>query len=451
MKKNQKLQTIIFLLLLFNNSFSQKKNVITSASQENGYTINIATQNLAKEKMMLYFTYGPQQQQVIVDTLTIKSNSQKVTFKMEKKAIGTIYKLKLASDSKLIELAIDNNTRLNLELDNRNIETIKCTSSNENKDFLSYQTQAKTLDNDKKNALRNSIITKYPNSILEFYLKIENKIAQNQPESIIEKTKYRNSFFNFMDKNDKRIYLLPNIYNLLYSYATVLPVNNENYTQNIDLLLSGIDCKSTTYPVYTKWILSNMNYFESKNLEKTYNYFYKKYIENIKCDILSPAEKSAEKNKVITSEKLPNFSNIPDFTMVDASSKEYQLSNIYTQNELTYVIFFSPTCNHCKETMPIAQNFLGQLKNFYKTHSIQVVTVLNDDDELALWSKFITDYKIENWINLKSTDQKKKYQDDFNAHGNPDFFLIDSSGKILLKSFNPYALADIFKEKFIKK
>lgn len=443
---NHKLIITLFLFTFSTILFSQIKRTIEPKNTSNGYTVNIATTNLANEKILFYLEYGTAKENYIVDSLTIKSNSQKVTFKTEKKIIGAIYYLKLASNPKKIGLVVDNNSKIDLELDHKDIETTKCTFSHENIDFLAYQNKQKTLDNNQKIALRNSILLKYPNSILNLYLKIENKIVETQPQTLNEKIKYRNSFFNFINKTDKRISLIPNIYSLLYTYIKILPVTNENYSQNIDLLLNGIDCRSKTYPVYIKWILANLFFFESKNLEKTYIYFFKKYIDDIKCDFLTNAKKNTEKNKFVTSTKLPNGSTIPDFSMVDRDLIEYKISTVYTQNDFTFIVFFSPSCIHCHETVPKVKTLFDQLIALYPTHKIKVVSVLNDKDE-SLWTKFIMDNKLEKWLNLKNINADNKYQVDLNAFSNPNFFLVDSAGKIILKSFNSNAISEILNEK----
>ncbi len=448
--------TLLLLLTLCSVAFSQVKKITSLQSAEssknaqNGYVINIVTKNLANEKILFYIVYGPMKQKMTIDSLTLKSNNQKIVFKSDKKIIGAIYYLQIVKEDKTIALVVNNNSKINLELENKNIESIKCTLSEENKEFINYQNQEKKADNASLLATRNILLKKYPNSVLNLFFKIENKIAETQPQALEEKIKYRNSFFNFFDKQDKRIYLIPNIYKLLYSYITILPINNENYTENIDLLFKGLNCSTQNYTFYTKWVLSNLTFYESKNLEKTYTYFYKKYVDDVKCDVLTNAEKNIEKNKYITSTKLPNGSNVPDFSLVDSKLTEYKLSDIYPQNDYTFLIFFSPSCHHCQETLPKVKGIFDQLITFYPTHKIKVVTVLNDLEE-NLWEKFITDNKLESWLNLKNIDPKKKYQEDFNTYSNPNFFLIDATGKIIMKTYNPYAIAEIFKLNFKKK
>jgi thiol-disulfide isomerase/thioredoxin len=455
MISNKKKNFTLLLLTLCCVVFSQVKKmaplqaVQSKKNAQNGYVINIETKNLAQEKILFYIIYGPMKQKMIIDSLTLKSNNQKVVIQSDKKIIGAIYYLQIAKDDRAIGLAITNNSKINLELDNKNIESIKCTLSEENQAFINYQNQNKKTDKSLLSVTRNSLLKKYPNSVLNLYFKIENKIAETLPQTLEDKIKYRDSFFNFLDREDKRIYLIPNIYKLLFRYITILPINNENYSQNIDLLFKGLYCGTQNYTVYTKWVLSNLNFYESKNLEKTYTYFYKKYVEDVKCDVLTNAEKNIEKNKYITSTKLPNGSTVPDFSLVDSNLTENKLATIYLQNDYTFLIFFSPSCQHCQETLPKVKNVFDQLIAFYPTHKIKVVTVLNDPEE-NLWAKFITDNKLESWLNLKNIDPKKKYQEDFNTYSNPNFFLIDGKGKIIMKSYNPNAIAMIFKENLKK-
>jgi thiol-disulfide isomerase/thioredoxin len=137
-------------------------------------------------------------------------------------------------------------------------------------------------------------------------------------------------------------------------------------------------------------------------------------------------------------------SKIPDFTMIDKDSTSYTLSKIYPENDYTFIAFFSPTCHHCEVTMPQAQAAFENIKNKYPTKKIKLISILNDTDE-SKWEQFVLEKNISNWLNLKSVDPKKAYQEDFNSYSNPKFFLIDKNGKILLKSLNAIAIEGIIK------
>lgn len=430
---------LLFTLLISISSFSQKPKL-----EANGYTITINTKNLQKEKLILFLKYGTNNQMVISDSLTIKTNDQKIVFKKKSKLIDAIYFLKFASQKNEIQLAIDNNSTISLSIDNNNIETILCNQNTINKDFIEFQSSSKTLDNDKKLIAREKLLKKYPNSILNLYFKIENKLYEKIPDNTEERVKVQSSFFNFIDKNDKRIYLLPNINQLLYVYTIHAPISDENYIKNIDFVLKKMDCNSKNYAVYIRWFIANLNYFESKNLDLAFNYLFKNYIESNQCKTFTDGEIATFRNKYETNKLFPYNKKAPEITLFDKESKEYYLSTSYPNFDYTFIAFFSPSCHHCQQTMPFANSTFESLKNKYPNKKIQLIAVLNDPDE-SKWQQFISERKISNWLNLKSNDPKRTYQNDFNAYSNPNFFLIDKKGTVLLKSFNPMAIEELIK------
>lgn len=435
---------ILVFLVITTNSFSQKKKTVVN-TVKNGYTVSVYTKNLENEKLELYMLYGTSKKKLINDSITITNKEQKVVFNKDKKLVGGIYFLKLASQNSEIELALDNNSELDLSLESKDITSIVCLKNNLNKDFINYQLQEKSLNKEDQITQRKLLATKYPTSVLNLYFNVENKIAEKKPEKIEERIKYRNTFFNFMNIDDKRAFLLPNVYRLLYKFVNIMPIDNENYTKQIDMVLKNIPCESKNFSVYCKWFVSNLSYYESKNLESSFINLYKKYIEVEKCKTFTDSELSSFNNKYQTILKIPHSSIVPDFTMIDKDKKEHSLSKIYPENDYTLVSFYSPSCHHCEETMPKVNKTMNLLKEKYSNKKIALISVLNDSDE-SKWDEFIEKTGISNWLNLKSNDPKYKFKEDFNAYTNPSFVMVDKKGIIILKVYNAAAIEEIIKE-----
>lgn len=431
-----------------NKSVSTKKPIVTKNNvvikESNGFNLTFLTKNLNKEKISLYMIYGTAKKQIVSDSITIKSNEEKVSFKFDKKIISAIYFLKIESQPKTIEIAIDNNTNASFTLENNNIETLICTKDQKNIDFINYQKTEKILTIEQRIEARNIIAKKYPSSILNLYFKFENQIAEKFPFTDNDKVKFRDSFFSSFDKDDKRIYLLPNINKFLYKFVNILPVTNENYIKNMDLVMKGMDCKSRNYAVYAKYFMVNISFYESKNLEESFNHLYKNYFEENKCKAFTDNDMATYNNKYYTNKKVPLLSKTPDFDLVTKDSTIYTLSKIYPENDFTLVAFYSPTCEHCQKNMPVVSDFFGTMKTKYPEKKIQLIAVLNDDEE-DKWESFISEKKLSSWINLKCPDKTKKYKEDFNAYSNPCYFLINKSGTVVLKSFNNKAIEEIIK------
>jgi thiol-disulfide isomerase/thioredoxin len=435
-------QIILITLLSFGLTASAQKQKVKTIGSKDGFEISIHTTNLKDKKLQLYLITGVTKKQFITDSISIKENSKIVVFKQPKKIIGAIYYLKFSNQKNGVGIAVDNGANMDLYLNSDTIEEITCSNNAINKDFIEYQQLDKSATPEQKTNSRNVLLSRYPNSILQLYLAAENKITEKAPTLLEEKTQYRNSYFTFLDRADKRILFLPNTTKLLYKYVTLLPITAENYIDNIDTLLKGLDCKSKSFGVFSNYFISNLAFFETNQLEKAYNHLYKNYIDKNPCDIFSAADYNSYSNKYATNIKVPIGTKCPDFELVSKDTIAYKLSEIYPKNDFTFIVFYSPSCIHCQEKMPVVSASFKTLKNKYPTKNIQLIGVINDADE-SNWSPFIIEKKLEDWLNLKSIDSKRKYQEDFNAYSNPSYFLINKSGDVILKTFNIKAIEEL--------
>lgn len=436
MKKN--LFVLFYTLIIVAVGHAQKKQ----APQPNGYVISIAAKNIQNEKLLLYMQYGTSKKQIVTDSTVIKTNDQKIEFKEDKKIIGAIYFFKLASQSNPIELAIDNGARFSITINDKNIDNLQVNNSDLNKDFINFQKQNRATSVEEKTTARTLLMQKYPTSVLHLYLAIENKIVAPIPTTDVEKIGYRDTYFNFMKRDDKRVYLLPNINKFLYRFIQILPITNENYIANIEVALKGLDCNAKSYAVLAKYFLSNLTFFESKNLELAYNHLYTNYVKDNPCKAFTNSDMNSYSNRFDTNQKVPMGATIPEATFSTKDSVTISLSKVYSENDYTFIAFYSPSCPHCEEKMPQVAAYFNTAAKRLQNKKIQLVAILNDVIE-EKWQSFIIAKNLTNALNLKSTDATRKYQQDLNAFSNPCYYLVDKSGKVLLKSFNTQALNEL--------
>jgi thiol-disulfide isomerase/thioredoxin len=433
---------IILFLFYFGNCFSQKKTNVKSIAKQ-GYEIMIQTQNLVNETVQLSFVYGINKKVYVIDSVKIKNNIQKVVFKESKKIVGAIYKLALKSHSNFIELAIDNGNSLQLKAIGNNTQNWEILSNTLNIDFLDYQRKSILLSKQGQTDSRNQLLKKYPNSVLYLYLWAENKIQSSKITEANEHQVAYDSFFHTVKLNDNRLAFLPNINKLLYKLVTILPLTNENYIKHIDKLLKELDCKSQNYYIFTKYISANLTVFESNNLEIAYNHLYENYIKDITCKVFSDIDINKFTNEYDTNKKVPLYSGFPDLTFANKDSTKVSIQEIYSKNDYTLIVLFSPTCQHCIDKIPEIKKFIENIKEKYPNKKTEWITLLNDKDE-DKWLPFIEKNQLETTaINLKSLDPNRMYQQILNAYSNPCYFLLNKEGKVVLKSFNSKAILEI--------
>ena len=430
---------IIALFFIISSCFAQKKQSNKSGTQP-GYEITIKTENITNETLQLSFIYGTNKKSFVTDSIVIKSVNQKLVFKEPKKIVGAIYRLALKSNpNNYLELALDNGSIINGTITNTNHKSWSIAANQLNKDFVAYQ-NAQKVD---APALRIELIKKYPNSVLQIYLWAENKIGTQKSDDAKEQESFYASFFDVVQPSEKRLAFLPNINKLLYKFVTAKPITNENYIKHIDKLLKGLDCKTQNFKIFTKYLVANIAFFESNNLEETYNHLYEKYIKDNTCKVFSDTDMNKYSNEFESNKKVPLLSIFPELTFATKDSITTTIQEIYAKNDYTLLTFFSPTCQHCIDKMPEIKKFMDNLKEKYPAKNTKWVTILNDRDENK-WIEFLEKNQLEqSAINLKSLDPNRTYQYSLNAYSNPSYFLLNKEGKVLLKSFNNKAILEI--------
>ena len=99
------------------------------------------------------------------------------------------------------------------------------------------------------------------------------------------------------------------------------------------------------------------------------------------------------------------------------------------KNATNYVIvFWSSTCGHCLQEMPILYNYLKA------NTAVKVIAIgLEDDESKVGWQTMITDYK--NFSHVYGKNKwKNKFAGDYGVNATPSFFVLDAQKKVLAKT-----------------
>jgi len=121
------------------------------------------------------------------------------------------------------------------------------------------------------------------------------------------------------------------------------------------------------------------------------------------------------------------------------------------------VIFWDPTCGHCKTEVP-------QLDSIYraswKANGIRIYAVLNDNERKKEWIEFINEHKIRDWVNVYETPEREKqvsdnkepsYRQLFDVTQTPTILLLDKEKRIVCKKLGLEQLNDFLKTKWSQK
>ncbi len=131
-------------------------------------------------------------------------------------------------------------------------------------------------------------------------------------------------------------------------------------------------------------------------------------------------------------------SDFINIQLKDTGNITRKLNETVSASKLTLLIFYSPTCSHCKEEIPK----MVPLWEKYKDKGLGVFTVASDAKETE-WHSFIRQHTGSGWQNVME-DGNNYYNSIYVISSTPMFILIDSRGKIISRMGVPdYLISEI--------
>ena len=128
------------------------------------------------------------------------------------------------------------------------------------------------------------------------------------------------------------------------------------------------------------------------------------------------------------------------------------LGIVHTLNEInadyTVLVFFGPTCGHCKKEMPKIKHDVDSL--IAAGYDIKTFAVATEFDKKE-WKKFINDQKIGDWINVADINHDAEgnpvassdWRDKYDIYSTPVIYLLDKEKKIIAKRISHTQIVEI--------
>lgn len=144
-----------------------------------------------------------------------------------------------------------------------------------------------------------------------------------------------------------------------------------------------------------------------------------------------------------------------DLDMLDTTGKPSPLYKVAA--DYTVVVFWDPTCGHCKEEMPRLDSIY---RASWKNHGVKIYGVLSADAKEELkpeWLKYIREHNLGDWINVYQTKemeaagiaaQKPGYRQLYDVTLTPTLYLLDSEKRIIGKKLSWQQLDELLQVKW---
>ncbi len=144
-----------------------------------------------------------------------------------------------------------------------------------------------------------------------------------------------------------------------------------------------------------------------------------------------------------------------DLEMLDTSGVATPLYSVNA--DYTIVCFWDPNCGHCKEEVPKLDSIYHAS---WKQHGVKMYGVLSADskeDVKHLWTKYIREHNIGEWINVyqskemekaEAAAQKPSYRQLYDVTLTPTLYLLDKDKNIIGKKLTWQQLDEILQVKW---
>ncbi|HET6989690.1 MAG TPA: DUF5106 domain-containing protein, partial [Bacteroidia bacterium] len=384
---------------------------------------------------------------------------------------GGIY-LVVLPNKKYFEIILTDQQQFSAETDTADfVKNMKITGNKENQYFYEYlnylsaqqskvepiQNLLKTTKNkdsiamlQKKAAAVDSVVKQYKR---DYYQKVHPETfmakvlsAMDEPDNIpysqcpklpngtIDSSynywHFRNHYWDGMDFTDDRLIRTPVYSGKMKFYLDKLS------NQDPDSLMVACDWliekarPSKELFKYTVYYCT-YNYESSKIMgyDAIFVHLVDKYYKTNQAVWLS----AEQKTKIINRADQLSYSLIGktavNITLPDSSNHIQSLQSV--KAKYTVVIFWDPTCSHCKKEVPILEAYGDSLNKV--GISFKVYAVVSELDSVA-WKNYIKEHKL-NWVNVCAKNPKDlaTYKFYYDVYSTPTIYLLDEKKTIIGK------------------
>ncbi len=448
-----------------------------TASTAAGY--NISTTLTPYKNQWLYLGTYFGKNLILADSARTDAQSHCV-FKGSNKLTPGIYFYVTPARSKLFEILVDEPQHFSVVADSAHPEAVVVTGSPENTLFFNYTKflndegpklneaqiklknpnltkadgdvlKAQAMDISRKmNDYRENVMKTHPNSMLALFLRVvkfpDVPAAPLLPNGKIDSTfagRYvKTHYWDNVAFNDDRLLHTPffdgkdNSKLEDYFKYYVSPNPDSVYSEINYMLLYARGTKEMEHYLLGRFTDKYINP-EIMGQDKVFVELFKNYF--LKGDTLWL---NATQRKFIFDRGWSLITNTvgeaaPALNLVDTAGKPLRLYDV--KAPFTFVVFWDPTCSHCKEQVPEVDS-IYEAK--WKAMGIKIFAVNTNEATHDEWKAFIRDHNLNGWYHAwqtkKDHDQETKdglpnYRQLFDVYQTPTMYLLDADKRIIAK------------------
>lgn len=186
-----------------------------------------------------------------------------------------------------------------------------------------------------------------------------------------------------------------------------------------------------------KWLVHNITemYLQSHITlyEAVYVHLVQRYYASGDAFWSSPSFIDQEVERANRTERLLIGKVAPELVLFDTNHLAYSLHRM--QHRYKLLVFWSPTCGHCKSIIPQLYEKFEQYREQYDIGAMAILTE-PDDNTRPAWKRFINEHHLHHWAHLDGGEANVDWHEVYDVVTTPQIYLIDSDNRIIAKKLN---------------
>jgi len=480
--------TLLFILCLTitSLSYSQSKFGQKKTIQEViGHNISGEIEGLQDTSVMLAYYFGGKQ--YATDTSEVIDG--KFSFKGEKELQGGMYLVVLANQQYFDMIVSEQHFSFSTKLDDL-IGSMAFNNSKENPPFYEYlnfitqmqkevtpiRKQLESAEGDAKKALQERAsaidvkVKKFRSDFMtsnndKFFSKIVTATTEIQiPESPLDSTGnpdktfpyrfYKKHFWDNIDFSDSRMLRTPIFFNKMDQYLDKLTAKHpDSINVSADILIELSKANGDIFQYVVSYITSTYERSKIMGMDAVFVHMVEEYYITNQCDWVDSTQlvKIADRAQKIA----PNLIGREASEFLDFYGRPFMKDTLgitHTIQEIkadyTVLVFFGPTCGHCKKEIPKIKHDVDSLIS--AGYNIKTLAVATEFDKKE-WKKFINKQKTGDWINVADINHDDEgnpvassdWRDKYDIYSTPVIYLLDKDKKIIAKRISHTQIVEI--------
>jgi thiol-disulfide isomerase/thioredoxin len=466
--------------------FTVAVTALTKLYGQSGYQIDLELKPYKNAQIYLGYYYG--EIRALADS-TMLDGQSRGRFKGTKALPGGIYFVVSPGKQIVLEMLIDKDQHFTVTADSAKLPaSVRFTGSEENSRFQEYSfftgstgqkinqlnQQLSTVKTRKDSSaissqikeytthlqkFRDSISGKYPESFLSALFKamVDPKIppASQHPggryDSNFVYHYYKEHYWDDMSYTDDRMVRTPFFESKLVKYyRDLVSPNPDSLIKEIDHMLLYSRASKEMYKFLMVHFVQKYINPQFMGQDAVFVHLFEKYINTNKADFFTPQYKEFAAKRAYSLMANLIGRQAPQLNMVDSVNKPLQLYDL--KSAFTVVVFWDPTCSHCKEVVPKVDS-IYEAK--WKKEGVEVYAVKTDGTKEE-WLKFIKDHHLDGWKHVYPAPGKDEaeiaagrpgYKQLYDVYQTPMLYLLDKDKRIIAKKLTYLQINEVINSK----